>query len=176
MTVIPTGNLPSAALVALNVAAWAGVHAGTGWYVHRLPLHRVERDTWLWRARGWELDGRVYERLAVRSWKDRLPEAGDLFAGGMSKRRLPSPAPEGLHRFAAETRRAELGHWLAAVAGPLFLLWNPPLIAAVMVVYGLAANLPFIAVQRYNRLRIARISARRDARAGRRVPPKGPTS
>ena len=44
---------------------------------------------------------------------------------------------------------------------PLFLLWNPPLPAALLVAYGVGINLPFIAIQRYNRLRIQSIIARR---------------
>lgn len=175
MTVIQTDALPAAGLVALNVAAWGCIHAGTGWYVHRLALSRLDHDGWLWRARAWERDGCLYERLGIRSWKDRLPEAGDVFAGGMSKRRLPPSDTGGLDRFAAETRRAELGHWLAAAAGPLFVLWNPLPIAAVMVGYGLLVNLPFIVIQRYNRLRVARITARRRARADRRAGPKPPS-
>ena len=45
-------------------------------------------------------------------------------------------------------------------AGPLFVLWNPPPVAVVMVVYGVAVNAPFIAIQRYNRLRASRVLAR----------------
>lgn len=165
---IPIVELSAPALVAVNVVAWGCFHAGTGVYVHRLPLRRLDHDTWLWRERGWEREGRVYERLGVRRWKDRLPEAGDLLRGGMSKRHLPAVDDGGLARYAAETRRAELGHWLAAAAGPLFLFWNTAPVAAVMVAYGLGVNLPFIVVQRYNRLRVARISERRAARADRR--------
>ena len=40
------------------------------------------------------------------------------------------------------------------------MLWNPPWVALVMVGYGLAVNLPFIAIQRYNRTRVERVLAR----------------
>ena len=64
-----------------------------------------------------------------------------------------------------ETRRAELAHWWALWCSPLFLLWNPPLAAALLVSYGVLVNLPFIAIQRYNRFRtealIERLSRRR---------------
>lgn len=156
-------------LVAANVVAWGCIHAGTGWYAHRLPPERIRRDTLLWREWAWERQGRIYEKLGIRRWKDRLPEAGDVFPGGVSKRRLASYDDSGLVGFAAETRRAELGHWLAVVASPVFALWNQLPIVAVMVAYGLAANLPFIAIQRYNRQRIARIGVRRAEReSGRR--------
>jgi glycosyl-4,4'-diaponeurosporenoate acyltransferase len=64
--------------------------------------------------------------MGIRRWKDRLPEAGALFAGGVSKRRVPRLTTDGLQRFAAETRRAEYGHVACAAAAPLFVLWNPP--------------------------------------------------
>ena len=112
-----------------------------------------------------ERSGSRYEALRIRRWKDRLPEAGALFAGGLSKRHVPAAADGGLGRFVAETRRAEWGHWLAAAGSLPFALWNPPVLAAVMVAYGLAVNEPFIAIQRYNRLRVGGRVLERRARS-----------
>lgn len=165
----PAGPIPTWAIVAANVGFWAVVHAGTGYLVHRLPAHRLADDGWLHRPRATERGGDLYVRLGIRRWKDRLPEAGALFAGGLSKRHLPSTGDAGLERFAVETRRAELGHWLALAAGPVSIAWNPPVGAAAMVTYGVAVNAPFIAIQRYNRLRVARIL---DTRAARRAAPE----
>lgn len=157
-------ELPTVPLLAVDVAAWAVIHAGTGYLVHRLPASRLDADRWWFRPRPIERDGRLYERLGIKRWKDRLPEAGALFPGGISKRALAARDTAGLRRFAVETRRAELGHVLAAAGGPLFVLWNPPKIAGVMVLYALAVNAPFIAIQRYNRLRIARLLRRSSTR------------
>lgn len=162
---MPVWSLDPVPNVVVDVVAWAVVHASTGYAVHRLPLDVLDHDTWLTRIRAVEDDGRVYRRVAIRRWKDALPEAGAMFAGGMSKRRLPSTGDGGLDRFAAETRRAELGHWSAMAGGPLFLLWNPIPIAAAMIAYGVAVNAPFIAIQRYNRARVLR--ALRRVRASR---------
>lgn len=141
-----------------NVLAWAGFHAGSGYLVHRLPSARLQRDGWLLRPRRWECGGRAYERRwHIQRWKDHLPEAGAVFAGGVSKRRIGRD----LRRFVAETRRAEYGHWLALAGSPAFALWNPPSGLVLMTVYGVAVNAPFIAVQRYNRQRAQRILARR---------------
>ncbi|HEX4867871.1 MAG TPA: hypothetical protein VFV32_09610 [Acidimicrobiales bacterium] len=153
-------DLPMGGVVAANIAFWALVHTATGFYVHGLPPERLDRDGWLHRPLRVEAGGRLYERLRIRRWKDRLPEAGALFAGGVSKRHLPSAAVGGLGRFVVETRRAELGHWLALVPGPLAVLWNPPVGAAAMVAYGVLVNLPFIAVQRFNRQRAQRVLER----------------
>ena len=144
-------------LVAVDSLAWASWSAVVGYACHRLPVNALASDNAFTRPRRFEQGGRLYERFHIRRWKDRLPEAGALFAGGTSKRRLPSRDDTALRRFAAETRRAELVHWFIAAATPFFALWNPPALFAAMAAYGVAANAPFIAVQRYNRARIARV-------------------
>lgn len=150
----------------VDVAVWGVIHASTGYIAHRIPAARLNHDTWLTRVRRWERGGRVYEIVRIRRWKDSLPEAGAVFAGGVSKRSLAMRTRAGLEAFATETRRAEIGHWLAAAASPAFVLWNSPAVAIVMVVYGVGVNAPFIAIQRFNRARIAsaldRSARRRD--------------
>ena len=122
--------------------------------LHRLGEDRLSREGWLLRPRRFEAGGQWYRRrLRISRWKDRLPDAGDLFRGGLSKRHLPSCDLAGLQLFVRETRRAELAHWWAMACGPLFLLWNPPLASALLVGYGVVVNLPFILIQRYNRFR-----------------------
>ncbi len=153
--------MPQVVTVAVDVVAQGIVHAGTGYAAHRLRDERLRRDGWLLRPRTFEGDGRWYrDRLRIHGWKDKVPEAGALFQGGVSKRRLPSYDRDGLELFVRETRRAELGHWWAMACSPVFLLWNPPLPSALMVAYGLGINLPFIAIQRYNRVRTQAILRR----------------
>jgi glycosyl-4,4'-diaponeurosporenoate acyltransferase len=146
-----------------NVVAWAVFHAGSGYAVHRLPVTRLQHDSWLLRPRPCERGGRRYEQvLHIQRWKAHLPEAGALFAGGVSKRHLTGAVGRaGLDRFVAETRRAEYGHWLALAACPLFALWNPLSGLILMTTYSVAVNAPCIAVQRYNRQRAQRILTRR---------------
>lgn len=153
--------MPQVLTVAVDVVVQGIFHAGTGYAAHRLSDERLRRDGWLLRPRGFEVGGRWYrDRLQIHRWKDRVPEAGALFQGGVSKRQLPSHDRAGLELFVRETRRAELGHWWAMACSPLFVLWNPPLPAAVLVAYGVGINLPFIAIQRFNRFRTQRIVAR----------------
>ncbi len=159
-------RLSRPANVALDVVAWAGVHAATGYLAHRLPDRVYRRDSWLWRERAVEDGGRLYRRLGIQRWKARLPEAGAIFAGGYDKRRLAGWETAELKRFVAATRRAELGHWLAILAAPAFWAWNPWPVGLVMPVYALAANGPCIAAQRYNRIRLQRVVDRRAAQPG----------
>ena len=144
---------PSVTIV-VDVIAWGMFHSATGYAAHRLDESRLSRDGWLLRPRRFEIAGRWYRRrLRIDRWKDRVPEAGGLLPGGISKRHLPSSSVAGLQLFVRETRRAELGHWWAMGCGFFFILWNPPLAAALLAGYGVVVNLPFIAIQRYNRFR-----------------------
>jgi glycosyl-4,4'-diaponeurosporenoate acyltransferase len=148
--------MPEALTIVVDIVAWGAFHALTGYAAHRLDETRLAREGCLLRQRRFEDGGRWYRRrLRIHRWKDRLPEAGDLFRGGISKRRLSAYDVDGLQLFAREARRAELAHWWAMSCGPVFALWNPPPAAALLITYGVAVNLPFIAIQRYNRFRIA---------------------
>jgi glycosyl-4,4'-diaponeurosporenoate acyltransferase len=147
-------------IAGIDAVVWAGWSLAVGTVAARLPDETFARDTWLTRPRRFEGRGRLYERFGVRRWKDRVPELG-AFAGGRSKRTLPGPDDGGLTGFAAETRRAEYVHWSIAAAGPVFVLWNPPLLSVVMVAYAVFANVPCVAIQRYNRARVLRLVSRR---------------
>lgn len=153
-------------LLLANVAAWAVAHAATGYVAHRLPEAWCRRDNQLTRIRRPDRTESRCRLFRVSSWKNSMPEAGAFFAGGVSKKHLPGTSTAALVHFAALTRRAELGHWMALFAGPVFALWNPLHVTIWMVVYGAAVNAPFIAIQRYNRVRLARILGKRES-AGR---------
>jgi len=148
--------------VLLDIVAWTALGFGFGYGAHRLSLQVLARDNWLTRIRPWEQGGEIYRSLRINRWKDALPEAGAFFRGGMSKRKLPGHDRDGLARFAAETRRAELVHWGLLGSSPVFVLWNPPVLDVAMIAYAVVANVPFIIIQRFNRARVARILARVD--------------
>jgi glycosyl-4,4'-diaponeurosporenoate acyltransferase len=164
-------QLPLWATLVVDVAAWAVIGVAVGYAMHRTPLGRLDHDTRLTRLRRWETGGRAYERIGIRRWKDRLPELGGLFAGGVSKRSTGGRSR--LERFAAETRRAEYTHWFVMAPAPLFVLWNPWPLTLVMWTYALVANVPCLVIQRYNRARLTRIAERTTARRARPAPGEG---
>lgn len=164
-------EVPSGWAAALDVAVWAVWGTAVGYAYHSLPAGRFTHDTWLTRPRGFERGAWYQRRLRIKRWKDRLPEAGALFAGGFPKHRLAHQDPVYLSRFAAETRRAELTHWTTMAVVPVFVLWNPWWACGVMVAYAAVANLPCIAVQRYNRVRLERMLAARAMSATSGVAP-----
>lgn len=161
-------ELPLAGTILLDAGAWLALQLGLAYFCVRMPVSRFVRNGPVTRERVFERGGGWYEeRLAIKRWKDRLPDGGALFGRGFAKRRLHSADSDYLLRFMAETRRGEITHWLAVLPAPLFFLWNDPASGWVMVGYAVAANLPCICVQRYNRLRFKRLLDRREGQKKR---------
>lgn len=134
-----------------NVLGWPAIHLIVGGLAVRLPGDLFAQDTWVSKPRRWEHDGRLYRKLfAVRSWKALLPD-GAPWIGGLAKNGLLARDQPQLMRFIAETRRAEIAHWCMLGCLPLFWVWDPRWARLVMTVYGVAANVPCIIAQRYNR-------------------------
>ena len=110
-----------------------------------LPRKWFHWDRFPYRTFSWEREGRVYEAMGIRRWKDRLPDK----------------SIDGLVRFLQETCVAELVHWcLLLLSFPLYSYVPTGFGAAVTVLYALS-NLPFIFIQRYNRPRLQRLLNRK---------------
>ena len=147
-----------ALVLAANVLGWPILHVAIGFIVIRVPSHIFARDTWLTAPRSWERDGNVYrDWFAIRKWKALLPD-GAPWLGGFAKKKLLSRDPTYIEQFLIEIRRAEIAHWCMLACLPVFFLWNPPWARWVMTAYALAANIPCILVQRYNRFTLNRIA------------------
>ncbi len=148
---------------AANLLCWPVIHLAVGFVALRVPPHIFARDTWITALRPWEQDGHLYrDWLAIRKWKSLLPD-GAPWLGGFAKKKLLKRNSAQLAQFLIETRRAEIAHWCMLGCLPIFFIWNPTWARWVMTAYALAANLPCILVQRYNRFtlnRIARIRCR----------------
>ena len=141
-----------------NLLGWPLIHLAIGYVALRLPPDLFARDIWLTTPRRWERNGRLYrDWLAIRRWKSMLPDGAPLL-GGFAKKRFHSHDSTYLALFLLETRRAELAHWCMLCCLPVFFFWNPPWACLVMTSYAVAANLPCIIVQRYNRIALSRVA------------------
>ncbi|SDN97273.1 hypothetical protein [Halobacillus aidingensis] len=142
----------------VNIVAWLCIHLGVSGFVSVAPEALVNAFAGIYRVRRWETQAKVYERLGVKKWKDRLPEARKWFRRGKTAAHLRNPSQ--WDRFEKQTNRSELSHWVQMLAAPFFFLFNPPWAGWIMVVYAILFNLPFIIVQRYNRVRMMRVKNR----------------
>lgn len=149
-----------AALWVANILGWPLIHVCIAKLAISLPADYFARDGALLAERRWERGGRFYHRwFAIRRWKALLPD-GAPWLGGFTKKRLARGDKSSMEVFLLETRRAELAHWCMLACTPLFFLWNPPWACCVMAAYGIAANVPCILAQRYNRIALSRFCKR----------------
>ena len=135
------------------------------WGLVTFPLGRLFKrmglrwDRWPFAARPWERGGRVYEGLGVRAWKDLVPDVSKVFPSIVPRKEITGLfGPDLLRDMLAETCVAELVHDMLIVAGlALPFLWPGPWGIAVLLIYVVLGNLPFIIIQRYNRPRFGRL-------------------
>lgn len=145
-------------IIAMNALGMPALQLACAWIFTRLP------ESWFVPPPPRADHSHRYERLlGIKRWKDRLPDGSGWFKGGFAKATLSRREPRYLERFLRETWRGELCHWSVLALTPVFFLWNPLWADLVIVVYAVAANLPCILVQRYNRRRLQRLRA--DSRA-----------
>ena len=126
-----------------------------------LPRKWFHWDRFPYRTFSWEREGRVYEAMGIRRWKDRLPDKSKHTKKTFTKQMKGHDSIDGLVRFLQETCVAELVHWcLLLLSFPLYSYVPTGFGAAVTVLYALS-NLPFIFIQRYNRPRLQRLLNRK---------------
>lgn len=145
-------HLSTLVLIMVNIFAWLIIHVSISYICLRLP------DSFYQSKKSGINNGKqelhLYERLRIRKWKTILPDGGDVFKGGFRKKELRTLSSSYIQKFIVETRRAEVTHWLLIPPSILFFVWNPISIGFIMIGYALIVNLPFILIQRYNRLRL----------------------
>jgi glycosyl-4,4'-diaponeurosporenoate acyltransferase len=150
-------------LVVLNGIAWVVLHLGIAYLCYRIPTQRLDHRRWLFCTRDWERGGAVYQAvLRIRKWKSLLPSGGPALGADFSLARVESHDRSYLQTWVLESCRAEITHWLVMASVALFLLWNPPVGVAANVVYAIAANVPCILAQRFNRPRVLAILERHE--------------
>ena len=113
----------------------------------------------------WEKEGKVYERIGIRFWMNRLPDMSKIAKRSMRRKALPAEfGEEDLRYLLDESCMAEVIHVLLMVAGlGTVLLWTGVGGVVLACLYALG-NLPFVLIQRYNRPRLARLYDRMQAR------------
>jgi glycosyl-4,4'-diaponeurosporenoate acyltransferase len=143
-------------------ALWATWNIGVAVSSTRLPASWFQRDLTNGDQRPPLVPG-VPRRLGVRRWKHLLPDAGSMLPGAFTKRHLGSTDPASLARFAAETRRSELVHWLSLVCVVPCVAWRPAVVGVPMVAVAVLLNGPCILALRDTRARIVAVLDRQAA-------------
>lgn len=155
----------------INIVFWFALHFGIAELLTSLPTE-TQRRLFDWNRPFFRVSERemaFYRRIRLPRWKDRLPQFNPEF----DKRHLAvSPTPAYLRKFLEVTCHAEMIHELIALLGFLSLFFcllceQPlnwlPFFFGIALFIGLC-NLPFAAIQRYNRFRLLRLLSRVEAK------------
>jgi len=126
-----------------------------------LPKKWFRADMFPYRSYKFEQEGRIYDKLNIRKWQNKVPDMSKILPFMMPAKNLSGNFRERLPRMLQETCVAELIHTLNCFAG-LYCLKLYPGIGGViiLILYITLFNLPFIIIQRYNRPRLQRLHNR----------------
>lgn len=97
---------------------------------------------------------KFYEKIGIRKWKDRIPEAGQLFVNFSKTEVADMTNNEYVEKFMSETVYAELMHGLSVIFSFLIIFIDLRLALTVglpLVIGNMILNLMPVLVQRYNR-------------------------
>ena len=132
-----------------------------------LPRAHFDPQKFPYRSADWENGGKVYEKLGIKHWKDRLPDMSKIMPD-MVKKKMSAVKSQGMDVLIAETCVAECVHWwLMLLSLGIFFFWRGAWAVVFWLVYNLLGNLPFIIIQRYNRPRLVLLEQRRKRRAAK---------
>ena len=119
----------------------------------KLPPSYFDCNKSRFRPREWERGGRWYrDKLKINVWKDKVPQ--HVGKDGFSKSHITDVSIEYLDQFIMETCRGEWNHTTDTFCIVFVLIMNPlawGLFCSFLILLG---NLPFAAIQRYNRFRL----------------------
>jgi hypothetical protein len=119
-----------------------------------------------------EAEKKLYKKLKVRLWKDKIWELGGL--GGFSKKKLQDPNDaEYIEKFIIECNKGVLTHRLSYPIGFLPMLWFPNVCAFSVALPVAAVNLflnilPTLAL-RYNTPKLKLVLERMNRRQGKGI-------
>ena len=162
---------PQAALQAsISVGVIAALGVSGGIIGELLPRRWFHWDRFPYKTCAWEQNGKVYEKLGIRKWKDKMPDKSRWGGHEYAKTIRGKNDTENTIRLLQETCVAEAVHTASSLLGLLCLrLWPGWGGVIVWAVWFLLGNLPFILIQRYNRPRLLRLRSllqRREQRKG----------
>ncbi|MDN5314117.1 MAG: glycosyl-4,4-diaponeurosporenoate acyltransferase [Clostridiales bacterium] len=147
--------------IIIDFIAWFIIHMAAALLALKLPDRYFKSDNWLYKSHNWEKSGQFWQdKFKVRVWKEKLPDGAAILGQGFAKKRLQAAEAAYFEQFILESRRAEFTHYLAMLPAVLFFLWNPPWAGVFIIFYAIAANIPCVIAQRYNRPRFVRAASR----------------
>lgn len=123
----------------------------------------LDPNRYLFKEKAWEKGGKFYTRtLYIKKWKDSLPQ--HIGKNGFSKRKLINIShlsKDYIQQFIFETCRAEWNHLMCCLYILISFLINSLNYAILFSFVSILTNVPFIFIQRYNRIRLNKLLLRK---------------
>ncbi len=139
------------ALTILAVACAVVINGLTATICRLLPAKFVNKEKKFFNVSAKEK--KLYEKMKIRKWKDKVPEIGQFT--GFRKNKLDDPKkPEYVDRFLLEIRYGEIGHLSSVLTSFLILLLFPIskiwfAVSIPVAIISALMNLPSFMILRY---------------------------
>ncbi|PRR83794.1 hypothetical protein [Clostridium vincentii] len=146
-------------MTCINVVFWIILNFGIAFLMRLFPRSWFNAELDLYKEHYFEK--KLYKKLNVSKWKDKLPEAGGIV--GFSKKSLSKRLDISyVDRFIDESCIAEVGHILIGIVGYTSLLFtfllpnsmNYIYIFIIFATIDFIIQMMFVVIQRYNRPRL----------------------
>ena len=144
-------------VVILNIFLMAIYNSLILFLCRNLGVSFFDPNKKLYKIKSWEKNGNFYIKfLKIKKWKDRLPQY--IAKGGFSKKNLRKNLnKEYISRFIVETCIAEWNHLMCCTYFVIAFLVNTRFYAIIFSVLAIVLNVPFLFIQRYNRIRLYKL-------------------
>ncbi len=158
----------------MNVRFWLGVVyvAVIGALSNVLAIFirrdRLKEDKFPFKTYKWEKNGKVYDHIKIRRWKNKVPDMSRILKFMIPKKVMPGVTGKEIRVLIKETCVAEIVHSILIVLSLAVLFICPGSDGVVLFLICLLLNLPFIFIQRYNRPQYITAAKRLDEREERR--------
>ncbi len=134
--------------------------------VRILPKKLVNPFNKIYKVRTWET--KLYLKLKVRNWKDKIPETGKALAGFGKDKVLDMNDNRYIYKFMEETVYAEVMHVISAVLSIFVIFINLKLwyiVGLPMAIVNFVIQILPVIVQRYNRPKLALLYERNEKKS-----------
>lgn len=125
-----------------------------------LPRKNFDFQAFPYHPFPWEKNGRIYLKLRIQFWKDKVPDMSRYITRMFRKKITVMRSPEYIGDLIAETCVAEAVHWGLIFISPIYMVLLDGPLGAVGALLFAIGNLPFVIIQRYNRPRLVQLMYR----------------
>ena len=133
-----------------------------------MPRGWFSENKFPYRIYAFEKNGRIYEKIGIRSWKTKLPDMSRIMRDMLPKRVTFDATSESVGALLKETCVAEFIHQcLCVLSIGIYFIWKNSTGVVLMIVF-IFCNIPFILIQRYNRPHLTSLKNRLKKREEKR--------